>query len=67
MGHEDGVELMLRFDDGVTFDTSGPLRIERKHDGLYVVGGGWMIAVSSMEEGKKIIEKFGGSYDADRK
>lgn len=32
----------LRFDDGVSFDLSGPPRAERRHDGWYVVGGGML-------------------------
>ena len=28
----------LRFDDGMSFDTSGPLRISIRRDGMYVVG-----------------------------
>jgi len=46
---------MLKFNDGVEFDTSGALRIEERFDGLYVVGDGMLIAVKSEEEGKKII------------
>lgn len=42
---------MLRFSDGMTFDTSGTPRIVSKSDGLYVVGGGWLIPIDSVEEG----------------
>ena len=48
----------LQFSDGVTFDTSGELRIERRSDGLYVVGQGMMQAIDSREEGKKLIAEM---------
>lgn len=48
----------MRFSDGMTFDTSGPLRIVRKSDGLYVVGQGLLIPVNTMEEGMEIIESY---------
>jgi hypothetical protein len=48
---------MLRFNDGVEFDTSGELRVERRYDGCYVVGGGMMFAVDTREEGEAWIEK----------
>ena len=46
---------MIKFSDGMTFDTSGPMRIVRERDGLYVVGNNWLIPVDSPEEGEKII------------
>jgi hypothetical protein len=45
----------VKFSDGMEFDTSGPLRIEEREDGLYVVGGGMLVAVDSREEGERII------------
>ena len=42
----------IRFDDGISFDTSGPLRLERRRDGLYVVGRNMMFAVETIEEGR---------------
>ena len=53
----------LRFNDGVTIQTDGPLRITRKRDGLYVVGGGWCIPVENREEGMAIIEDFNKDKD----
>jgi hypothetical protein len=47
---------MLKFNDGETFDLSGPLRLERRKDGLYVVGENRMMAVNDALEGKKYIE-----------
>ena len=41
----------LRFNDGVSFDTSGPYRIERRRDGLYFVGGDMLCPIGSYEEG----------------
>ena len=47
---------ILRFNDGVTINTDGKLRVTRKKDGFYVVGKGMCIPVYSREEGKQIIE-----------
>ena len=49
---------MLKFSDGMTFDTSGPLRIERRSDGLYVVGNGMISAVETREEGDALIKEL---------
>ena len=47
----------MKFSDGMTFDTSGKLRIVRKSDGLYVVGQGMLIPIDSVAEGKEIIRE----------
>ena len=47
----------MKFSDGMEFDTSGPLRIESRSDGLYVVGNGQLIPVSSREEAEEIIKR----------
>ena len=47
---------MLKFNDGETFDLSGPLRLERRKDGLYVIGENRMMAVDTALEGKKYID-----------
>jgi hypothetical protein len=49
---------MLRFDDGIEFDTTGELRIEQRFDGFYVVGAGWMIPVAGIEEGNAAIKRL---------
>lgn len=49
---------MLKFNDGEEFDTSGELRVEARRDGLYVLGGGLMIPVSSRAEGEEIIREL---------
>tara|TARA_Y100000992_G_C21213675_1_gene466743 strand:+ start:81 stop:269 length:189 start_codon:yes stop_codon:yes gene_type:complete len=46
----------MRFSDGMTFDTSGPLRLTRRKDGWYVIGEGFLCAVDSPEEGERFIE-----------
>jgi hypothetical protein len=46
---------MLRFSDGVEFNTEGKLRIEERFDGLYVVGDGMLIPISSQAEGNVLI------------
>ena len=48
----------LRFNDGVTINTAGKLRIICLQDGLYVVGQGVCIPVDTREEGDYIIEKL---------
>jgi len=48
----------LRFNDGVSFNTSGPYRIETRRDGLYVVGQGMLMAVDTHEEGEEIIAEL---------
>jgi len=48
---------MLKFNDGMEFDTTGELRIVKKSDGLYVVGKGMLIPIKSYQEGLKIIEE----------
>jgi hypothetical protein len=50
----------LRFTDGMEFDTSGPLRIVYRKDGLYVVGQGMLIPIDSPEEGAELIAKNTG-------
>ncbi len=50
--------MKLRFKDGMEFDTFGKLRIERRHDGLYVVGKGMLMPVESYQEGQEVIKKL---------
>jgi hypothetical protein len=50
-------KMTLKFSDGMEFDTSGPLRIESRSDGLYVVGNDQLIPVSSREEAEEIINR----------
>jgi len=45
----------IKFSDGMTFDTSGPLRAVRKSDGWYVVGNGMLMAVDTHEEAMEYI------------
>jgi hypothetical protein len=47
--------MALRFSDGVQFDTGGELRIERRFDGLYVVGRGMLMPIDSRAEGEEFI------------
>ena len=48
----------LEFSDRVKFNTDGPLRMTSRSDGLYVVGNGMLIPVSSVTEAKEIIKEF---------
>jgi hypothetical protein len=47
----------LTFTDGQTFDLSGPLRLEERYDGWYVLGNNRMIPVSSQDAGRRLIDE----------
>ena len=47
----------LTFTDGQTFDLSGPLRLEERFDGWYVLGNNKMIPVSSQDAGHRLIDE----------
>jgi hypothetical protein len=49
---------MLRFNNGIEFDTTGELRIEERFDGFYVVGEGWLIPITEIEEGNETIKRL---------
>ena len=49
---------ILRFNDGVNIDTSGPYRVIRLRDGYYVVGNGTCCPVETYEEGRELIKDF---------
>ena len=49
---------ILKFNDGVTIDTSGKLRMLKLHDGYYVVGDGMCIPVEDRKEGQQIIKEM---------
>jgi hypothetical protein len=46
---------ILKFSDGETFDTSGPLRKEERRDGWYVIGRGNLIPVKTQNEADTVI------------
>lgn len=48
----------MRFSDGMEFDTTGPARVESRSDGLYVVGRGLLVPVSTQEEGDALVERI---------
>lgn len=51
------VEATIKFNDGVNFDTRGPLRKTRRRDGWYVVGGGFLIPCSDEHEANEILSE----------
>jgi hypothetical protein len=53
----------MKFSDGMEFDLSGPMRIEERSDGLYVVGKNMLIPVNSIEDGLSIIRKEDPNYE----
>lgn len=56
----------MKFSDGMEFDLSGPMRIEERSDGLYVVGNNMLIPVNSIEDGLSIIRKEDPNYEIDK-
>jgi hypothetical protein len=46
---------ILKFSDGEEFDLSGPLRVELRADGFYVLGENMMMAVNTLKEGIEYI------------
>ena len=48
---------MLHFNDGISIDTSGELRILKLYDGYYVVGEGMLLPMNSHEECQEYIER----------
>jgi len=50
--------MLLKFTDGIEFNLSGPLRVEKRKDGFYVVGEGGLEAVKTREEGLQIIAQM---------
>lgn len=49
---------MLKFTDGMTFDTSGPYRVTARSDGYYVVGNGLLCPVASAAEGRAMVAQL---------
>ena len=50
--------MKLEFNDGVSFDTSGPMRPERRHDGWYAVGNGMLLPADSLQEAQSMCKEF---------
>jgi len=48
----------LTFTDGESFDLSGPLRLEERYDGWYVLGNNRMIPVASQDAGNILITQL---------
>ena len=48
----------MKFNDGIEFNMTGPLRLTRRYDGCYVVGQGMLIPVDSYEEGHELIHQL---------
>lgn len=49
---------MIKFSDGMEFNTQGELHTEKRKDGWYVVGNGMLIPVETKEEGEETIRKL---------
>lgn len=50
--------MKLKFSDGITIDTAGPLRKFHLEDGWYVVGDGFCIPVAGEGEADQTIVKM---------
>ena len=48
----------LTFTDGESLDLSGPLRLEERYYGWYVLGNGRMIPVDSQDAGRILITQL---------
>ena len=48
---------MLHFCDGVSIDTSGPLRLLHLHDGWYVVGGGLLMPANDLSHAEFLLRE----------
>src|SRR6266851_4477934 len=53
----------MKFTDGVEFNLEGPLRVESRSDGLYVVGRGMLVPVESMGEARSLIAELAQAGD----
>ncbi len=49
---------IIKFRDGMSFDTGGPLRITRRWDGYYVVGEGTLCPAKDAEEAKTLLREL---------
>ena len=52
----------LVFNDGITIDNSGTMRIIKKVDGFYIVGQGISCPIDNIEEGQRLISRFMTKY-----
>jgi hypothetical protein len=46
---------ILRLTDGVTFDTSGPLRVEHRADGYYLVAQRMLLPCDTHEDAERLL------------
>jgi hypothetical protein len=58
MTSEESTKSTMIFTDGVEIKTSGPYRIVREADGLYVVGEGSLCAVGTQEEAEQLLREL---------
>ena len=54
---------ILRFSDGEKFDTSVELQLTHRSDGWYVIGDGYLIPVSDIDEGRKKLREMKEARD----
>jgi len=56
---------VLRFSDGVEFDTGGGYRVVHASDGWYVVGKGMLCPVDDRADGEDLIARLTGKERGD--
>ena len=59
--------MVIKFKDGMEFNTDGPLRTDQRSDGLYVVGHGMLIPVKDEDDARDVIasvKKNEAHYDS---
>jgi len=50
--------MLIKFDDGVTMDLSGPLRVSCIRGDWFVIGKGMSLPCDSKEEAQETLEEF---------
>ncbi len=50
---------ILKFSDGESFDTSGPLRKEERKDGWYILGNGLLIPMTDERAADNYLDTAG--------
>jgi len=48
----------------MSFDMTGPLRITRRRDGMYVIGEGMLVPVNDEEEAQRLIDNIKKTRDS---
>ena len=66
----EGDKMILDFEDGISIDISGPLRILSLHDGWYLVGEGLLMPADDLTHAEFLLREqtiFNELYDRKKK